>query len=71
MANLFFLGGKLPKIESKIKLQFRDYTIITVEPDQENSVSIMKPPLYAWGGKCEVWELVLGCAGLKGSCGCT
>ncbi|NWR56805.1 RIOX2 oxygenase, partial [Bucorvus abyssinicus] len=38
-------GGKLPKIESKIRLQFRDYTMVTVEPDQENSVSIMKPPL--------------------------
>ncbi|NXI43936.1 RIOX2 oxygenase, partial [Galbula dea] len=43
-------GGKLPKIDSKIRLQFRDHTIITVEPDQENSVSIMKPLLYAWGG---------------------
>lgn len=50
MENLFFLGGKLPKIDSKIRLQFRDHAIITVEPDQENSVSIMKPPLYAWGG---------------------
>ncbi|NXI57611.1 RIOX2 oxygenase, partial [Chloroceryle aenea] len=37
-------GGKLPKIDSKIRLQFRDHAIITVEPDQENSVSIMKPP---------------------------
>lgn len=42
MENLFFLGGKLPKIDSKIRLQFRDHAIITVEPDQENSVSIMK-----------------------------
>ncbi|KFZ56183.1 Bifunctional lysine-specific demethylase and histidyl-hydroxylase MINA [Podiceps cristatus] len=43
-------GGKLPKIDSKIRLQFRDHAIITVEPDQENSVSIMKPPLCAWAG---------------------
>lgn len=71
MENSFYLGGKLPKIESKIRLQFRDYTVITVEPDQESSVSVMKPPLYAWGGKCEVWELVLCCTGLKWSRGCT
>ncbi|KFP50724.1 Bifunctional lysine-specific demethylase and histidyl-hydroxylase MINA, partial [Cathartes aura] len=43
-------GGKLPKIDSKIRLQFRDHAIITVEPDQENSVSIMKPP------SCLGWE---------------
>ncbi|NXH72829.1 RIOX2 oxygenase, partial [Hydrobates tethys] len=43
-------GGKLPKIDSKIRLQFRDHAIITVEPDQDNSVSIRKPPSCAWGG---------------------
>ncbi|NXO56242.1 RIOX2 oxygenase, partial [Aramus guarauna] len=42
-------GGKLPKIDSKIRLQFRDHTIITVEPDQENSVSMRVASLYAWG----------------------
>lgn len=42
--DLFFLGGKLPKIDSKIRLQFRDHAIITVEPDQENAVSIRSPP---------------------------
>ncbi|KFP89691.1 Bifunctional lysine-specific demethylase and histidyl-hydroxylase MINA [Apaloderma vittatum] len=36
-------GGKLPKIDSKIRLQFRDHAIITVEPDQESSVSITNP----------------------------
>jgi len=41
MENLFFLGGKLPKIDSKIRLQFSDHAVITVEPDQDNSVSIM------------------------------
>ncbi|NXP07968.1 RIOX2 oxygenase, partial [Thinocorus orbignyianus] len=49
-------GGKLPKIDSKIRLQFRDHAIITVEPDQENSVSRVKPPSYAWGGGWEVRE---------------
>ncbi|NXY90727.1 RIOX2 oxygenase, partial [Alcedo cyanopectus] len=46
-------GGKLPKLDSKIRLQFRDHTVITVGPEQESSVSIMKPPSYAWGGS--VW----------------
>ncbi|KFW67005.1 Bifunctional lysine-specific demethylase and histidyl-hydroxylase MINA [Pygoscelis adeliae] len=52
-------GGKLPKIDSKIRLQFRDHAIITVEPDQENSVSITKPPLVCLGwerGVCELRE---------------
>ncbi|NXT83500.1 RIOX2 oxygenase, partial [Zapornia atra] len=43
-------GGKLPKIDSRIRLQFRDHTVITVEPEQQNSVSIMKLPSYACGG---------------------
>ncbi|NXB19956.1 RIOX2 oxygenase, partial [Rhagologus leucostigma] len=46
-------GGKLPKIDSKIRLQFRDHAIITVELDQENAVSIRSPPFYAWGGERE------------------
>ncbi|NXT64247.1 RIOX2 oxygenase, partial [Chaetops frenatus] len=37
-------GGKLPKIDSKIRLQFRDHAIITVEPDQESAVSRRSPP---------------------------
>ncbi|XP_010133320.1 PREDICTED: bifunctional lysine-specific demethylase and histidyl-hydroxylase MINA isoform X2 [Buceros rhinoceros silvestris] len=41
-------GGKLPKIESKIKLRFRDYTIITVEPDQENSDEIRREMVYVY-----------------------
>lgn len=49
MENLFFLGGKLPKIDSKIRLQFRDHAIITVEPDQENSVSVTKATLVCLG----------------------
>ncbi|NXF79821.1 RIOX2 oxygenase, partial [Sclerurus mexicanus] len=43
-------GGKLPKIDSKIRLQFRDHAVVTVEPDQGNAVSTVKPPLCAWGG---------------------
>ncbi|NXM54392.1 RIOX2 oxygenase, partial [Illadopsis cleaveri] len=37
-------GGKLPKLDSKIRLQFRDHAIITVEPDQENAVSMRSSP---------------------------
>ncbi|NXC29251.1 RIOX2 oxygenase, partial [Campylorhamphus procurvoides] len=32
-------GGKLPRIDSQIRLQFRDHAVITVEPEPENSVS--------------------------------
>lgn len=66
----FFLGGKLPKLDSQIRLQFRDHAIITVEPDQENSVSIRKVPsaLRVCGGVAESERsctVVLIC--LKGS----
>ncbi|NXV72719.1 RIOX2 oxygenase, partial [Atlantisia rogersi] len=50
-------GGKLPKIDSRIRLQFRDHTVLTVEPEQQNSVSIMKPPLYACGGNAGRWSV--------------
>ncbi|NXC70016.1 RIOX2 oxygenase, partial [Anhinga anhinga] len=53
-------GGKLPKIDSKIRLQFRDHAIITVEPDEENSVRIMKPPSYAWGGSAGKKKHMMG-----------
>ncbi|NWH69860.1 RIOX2 oxygenase, partial [Piaya cayana] len=58
-------GGKLPKIDSKIRLQFRDHAVITVEPDQENSVSINKATLVYLGWEHGVWELLLSCTGLK------
>ncbi|NXL92163.1 RIOX2 oxygenase, partial [Alectura lathami] len=56
-------GGKLPKLDSKIRLQFRDHAIITVEPDQEISVSIAPvPALCASGyGGGEGRELLLSC----------
>ncbi|XP_061221321.1 ribosomal oxygenase 2 isoform X3 [Neopsephotus bourkii] len=41
-------GGKLPKIDSKIRLQFRDHAIITVEPDQENSDEICREMVYVY-----------------------
>ncbi|KAK2516840.1 Mina [Columba guinea] len=41
-------GGKLPKIDSKIRLQFRDHAIITVEPDQENSDEIRREMVYVY-----------------------
>ncbi|XP_054021894.1 ribosomal oxygenase 2 [Dryobates pubescens] len=43
-----FLGGKLPKIDSKIRLQFRDHAIITVEPDQEGSDEIRREMVYVY-----------------------
>uniref|UniRef100_A0A803YIP5 Bifunctional lysine-specific demethylase and histidyl-hydroxylase n=1 Tax=Meleagris gallopavo TaxID=9103 RepID=A0A803YIP5_MELGA len=41
-------GGKLPKLDSKIRLQFRDHAVITVEPDQENSDEIRKEMVYVY-----------------------
>ncbi|XP_062453091.1 ribosomal oxygenase 2 isoform X3 [Rhea pennata] len=41
-------GGKLPKLDCKIRLQFRDHVIITVEPDQENSDEIRKEMVYVY-----------------------
>lgn len=41
-------GGKLPKIDSKIRLQFRDHAIITVEPDQDNSDEIRREMVYVY-----------------------
>lgn len=60
--NLFFLGGKLPKIDSTIRLQFRDHAIITVEPDQENAVSTRSPSCMPGGWEWEACELLLRCA---------
>ncbi|NWR36895.1 RIOX2 oxygenase, partial [Tachuris rubrigastra] len=42
-------SGKLPKIDSKIRLQFRDHALISVEPDQENAVSTV---YVGWAGEC-------------------
>lgn len=63
MKNFYYTGRKFPKIDSKIRLQFRDHAIITVEPDQENSVSTVKPSLLCLGsgvcgGEHEVCELL-------------
>ncbi|XP_064496369.1 ribosomal oxygenase 2-like [Pseudopipra pipra] len=41
-------GGKLPKIDSKIRLQFRDHTLISVEPDQENADEIRREMVYGY-----------------------
>ncbi|XP_046796045.1 ribosomal oxygenase 2 isoform X2 [Gallus gallus] len=41
-------GGKVPKLDSKIRLQFRDHAVITVEPDQENSDEIRKEMVYVY-----------------------
>ncbi|XP_013042432.3 ribosomal oxygenase 2 isoform X1 [Anser cygnoides] len=41
-------GGKLPKLDSQIRLQFRDHAIVTVEPDQENSDEVRKEMVYVY-----------------------
>ncbi|XP_050189601.1 ribosomal oxygenase 2 isoform X1 [Myiozetetes cayanensis] len=41
-------GGKLPKIDSKIRLQFRDHALISVEPDQENADEIRREMVYVY-----------------------
>uniref|UniRef100_A0A8D0GV40 Bifunctional lysine-specific demethylase and histidyl-hydroxylase n=1 Tax=Sphenodon punctatus TaxID=8508 RepID=A0A8D0GV40_SPHPU len=41
-------GGKLPKLNSKIRLQFKDHTIITVEPDQDDSNEMHKEMVYVY-----------------------
>ncbi|XP_064008305.1 ribosomal oxygenase 2 isoform X4 [Pogoniulus pusillus] len=41
-------GGKLPKIDSQIRLQFRDHAIITVEPDQETSDETRRDMVYVY-----------------------
>uniref|UniRef100_A0A8B9ZJI5 Bifunctional lysine-specific demethylase and histidyl-hydroxylase n=1 Tax=Anas platyrhynchos TaxID=8839 RepID=A0A8B9ZJI5_ANAPL len=41
-------GGKLPKLDSQIRLQFRDHAIITVEPDQENSDEVRREMVYVY-----------------------
>ncbi|OXB59853.1 hypothetical protein ASZ78_009309 [Callipepla squamata] len=41
-------GGKLPKLDSKIRLQFRDHAVITVEPDQDNSDDVRKEMVYVY-----------------------
>ncbi|KAM9020489.1 ribosomal oxygenase 2 isoform 5-T5 [Ara ararauna] len=41
-------GGKFPRIDSKIRLQFRDHAVITVEPDQENADEIRREMVYVY-----------------------
>lgn len=58
----------MPKLDSKIRLQFRDHAVITVEPDQENSVSITPvSPFCGSGCGCVgmVGEFSLCCTGLS------
>ncbi|NWR44401.1 RIOX2 oxygenase, partial [Regulus satrapa] len=58
-------GGKLPKIDSKIRLQFRDHAVITVEPDQENAVSMRNPLVcLGWGGGGTSLHFARGCFSL-------
>ncbi|KAJ7416483.1 Bifunctional lysine-specific demethylase and histidyl-hydroxylase MINA [Willisornis vidua] len=41
-------GGKFPKIDSKIRLQFRDHVLLTVEPDQEDADEIRRDMVYVY-----------------------
>ncbi|XP_054829688.1 ribosomal oxygenase 2 [Eublepharis macularius] len=41
-------GGKLPKVDSTIRLQFKDYTVITVEPDQDPLDDAHKEMIYIY-----------------------
>ncbi|XP_060090478.1 ribosomal oxygenase 2 [Heteronotia binoei] len=41
-------GGKLPKVDSTIRLQFKEYTVITVEPDQDPLVRMLRMPIYIY-----------------------
>uniref|UniRef100_A0ACB8FHH8 Uncharacterized protein n=1 Tax=Sphaerodactylus townsendi TaxID=933632 RepID=A0ACB8FHH8_9SAUR len=41
-------GGKLPTVDSTIRLQFKDYTVITVEPDQDPLDDTHKEMVYIY-----------------------
>ncbi|XP_077198348.1 ribosomal oxygenase 2 [Paroedura picta] len=41
-------GGKLPKVDSTIRLQFKEYTVITVEPDQDPLDDAHKEMVYIY-----------------------
>ncbi|XP_074854432.1 ribosomal oxygenase 2 isoform X2 [Carettochelys insculpta] len=41
-------GGKLPTLDSKIRLRFKDHAIITVEPDEDNSDELRKEMVYVY-----------------------
>ena len=32
-------GGRVPRLDSTVRLQFKDYSVLTVGPDQNQSVS--------------------------------
>ncbi|XP_015268517.1 PREDICTED: bifunctional lysine-specific demethylase and histidyl-hydroxylase MINA [Gekko japonicus] len=41
-------GGKIPRVDSTIRLQFKEYTVITVEPDQDPSDDTHKEMIYIY-----------------------
>ncbi|KAL8190737.1 UNVERIFIED_CONTAM: hypothetical protein K2H54_059848 [Gekko kuhli] len=41
-------GGKIPRADSTIRLQFKEYTVITVEPDQDPSDDTHKDMIYVY-----------------------
>nr|XP_033799491.1 ribosomal oxygenase 2 isoform X5 [Geotrypetes seraphini] len=46
--SLLVPGGKVPQLESKIKLQFKDYALITLEPDQVSSEESREMMAYVY-----------------------
>jgi hypothetical protein len=44
-----FRGGKLPRLDSRVGLQFKDHIVLTVGPDQDQSVSIQREGCFVLG----------------------
>lgn len=47
-AELSTPGGKLPTLDSIVKLQFKDHIILTVEPDQNQSDEAQEKMVYIY-----------------------
>ncbi|XP_075765129.1 ribosomal oxygenase 2 isoform X2 [Pelodiscus sinensis] len=41
-------GGQLPKLDSTIRLRFKDHVVMTVEPDREKSDELRKEMVYVY-----------------------
>ncbi|XP_044944185.1 ribosomal oxygenase 2 isoform X2 [Mustela putorius furo] len=47
-AELSTPGGQLPRLDSTVRLQFKDHTILTVGPDQDQSDETQKKMVYIY-----------------------
>ncbi|XP_062062743.1 ribosomal oxygenase 2 isoform X5 [Lepus europaeus] len=43
-----FIGGELPRLDSTVRLQFRDHIILTVGPDQDQSDEAQEKMIYIY-----------------------